>query len=126
MSAACVAAGDEPLVIRPLPGPGEVTDEVLLGYAAAFLADSPVTQDAVLRSSGRLVEVGRTYDLQLVGMPVAKYRVGLADALRRVTTDTELAERLRRAGDARAEEFAMTSLTDRYLEIYRSICPSSG
>ena len=50
----------------------------------------------------------------------------LADALRRVTTDTELAERLRRTGDARAEEFAMTSLTDRYLEIYRSICPSSG
>jgi phosphatidylinositol alpha-mannosyltransferase len=50
----------------------------------------------------------------------------LADALRRVTTDNELAERLRRAGDARAEEFAMTSLTDRYLEIYRSICPSSG
>ena len=50
----------------------------------------------------------------------------LADALRRVTTDAELAERLRRAGHARAEEFAMTSLTDRYLEIYRSICPSSG
>jgi phosphatidylinositol alpha-mannosyltransferase len=50
----------------------------------------------------------------------------LADALRRVSTDTELAERLRRAGDARAEEFAMASLTERYLEIYRSICPSSG
>jgi phosphatidylinositol alpha-mannosyltransferase len=50
----------------------------------------------------------------------------LADALRRATTDTELAERLRRTGDARAEAFAMTSLTDRYLEIYRSICPSSG
>lgn len=50
----------------------------------------------------------------------------LAEALRRVTTDIELAERLRRRGDARAEEFAMTSLTDRYLEIYRSICPSSG
>ena len=50
----------------------------------------------------------------------------LGDALRRVTTDADLAERLRRAGDARAEEFAMTSLTDRYLEIYRSICPSSG
>ena len=50
----------------------------------------------------------------------------LADALRRVSTDTELAERLRRAGDARAQEFAMASLTERYLEIYRSICPSSG
>jgi phosphatidylinositol alpha-mannosyltransferase len=45
----------------------------------------------------------------------------LAEALARV-----LASGLRRAGDARAEEFAMTSLTDRYLEIYRSICPSSN
>ncbi len=50
----------------------------------------------------------------------------LADALRRVTADTELAGRLRRTGDVRAEGFAMTSLADRYLEIYRSICPSSG
>jgi phosphatidylinositol alpha-mannosyltransferase len=49
----------------------------------------------------------------------------LADALRRVTADAELADRIRAAGDVRAEGFAMTSLTDRYLEIYRSICPSS-
>jgi phosphatidylinositol alpha-mannosyltransferase len=53
-------------------------------------------------------------------------RRALADALRRVTHDPELALRLRRAGDERADGFAMTSLTDRYLEIYRSICPSSG
>jgi len=50
----------------------------------------------------------------------------LSDALRRVTTDVTLARRLRHAGDTRAEEFAMTSLTDRYVEIYRSLCPSSG
>jgi phosphatidyl-myo-inositol alpha-mannosyltransferase len=49
----------------------------------------------------------------------------LGAALRRVATDGELARRLRRRGDARADEFAMTALTDRYLEIYRSICPSS-
>ena len=49
----------------------------------------------------------------------------LGDALARVIADRDLAERLRRAGDARAEEFAMTSLADRYVEIYRSICPSS-
>ncbi len=50
----------------------------------------------------------------------------LGDALRRVTGDTALSARLRRAGDTRAEGFAMASLTDRYLEIYRSILPSSG
>ena len=50
----------------------------------------------------------------------------LGEALGRVLADAELSNRLRRAGDARAEQFAMTSLTDRYLEIYRSICPSSN
>ena len=50
----------------------------------------------------------------------------LSDALRHVTTDHALAQRLRGTGDARAEEFAMTSLTDRYVEIYRALCPSSG
>ncbi|HSP26956.1 MAG TPA: glycosyltransferase family 4 protein [Ilumatobacteraceae bacterium] len=49
----------------------------------------------------------------------------LGEALRRVVTDHELARRLRQRGDVRAEGFAMTALTDRYLEIYRSICPSS-
>jgi phosphatidylinositol alpha-mannosyltransferase len=50
----------------------------------------------------------------------------LGDALRRVTGDEALSARLRRAGETRAEGFAMASLTDRYLEIYRSILPSSG
>jgi len=49
----------------------------------------------------------------------------LGDALARVIADRDLSNRLRTAGDSRAEEFAMTSLADRYLEIYRSICPSS-
>jgi phosphatidyl-myo-inositol alpha-mannosyltransferase len=50
----------------------------------------------------------------------------LGDAVRRAVTDETLARRLRQRGDARAEQFAMTALTDRYLEIYRSICPSSN
>jgi phosphatidylinositol alpha-mannosyltransferase len=50
----------------------------------------------------------------------------LGEALRRVVTDDGLADRLRRRGDVRADGFAMTALTDRYLEIYRSICPSSN
>ena len=50
----------------------------------------------------------------------------LGAGLRRVLADDELSRRLRRAGDRRAEEFAMTALADRYLEIYREICPSSN
>ena len=49
----------------------------------------------------------------------------LGAALARVIGDPELSTRLRTAGDARAEEFAMTSLADRYLEIYRSIIPTA-
>ncbi len=50
---------------------------------------------------------------------------GLSEALGRVITDDALARRLRHTGDMRAEQFAMTSLADRYLDIYQSICPSS-
>jgi phosphatidylinositol alpha-mannosyltransferase len=50
----------------------------------------------------------------------------LGAALHRAVSDPDLASRLRTAGAARADEFAMTSLTDRYLAIYRSICPSSA
>jgi glycosyltransferase involved in cell wall biosynthesis len=49
----------------------------------------------------------------------------LGEALGRVTTDHALSERLRGTGDVRAEGFAMTSLTDRYVEIYQSLLPSS-
>ncbi len=49
----------------------------------------------------------------------------LGEALRRAVTDTDLVRRLRRTGGERAEGFAMTALTDRYLDIYGSIGPSS-
>jgi phosphatidylinositol alpha-mannosyltransferase len=50
----------------------------------------------------------------------------LGEGLRRVLVDDELSRRLRKAGGRRAEEFAMTALADRYLEIYREIGPSSN
>ncbi len=50
----------------------------------------------------------------------------LAGALAMVIVDDDLAGRLRQAGEIRAQAFAMTTLVDRYLEIYRSICPSSA
>ncbi|MFK8022934.1 MAG: glycosyltransferase family 4 protein [Ilumatobacter sp.] len=45
----------------------------------------------------------------------------LVSALRRALTEPELAERLRVAGSARAEDFAMSALADRYVEIYHGL-----
>mgnify|MGYP001823753225 FL=1 len=45
----------------------------------------------------------------------------LADAIGRVVHDDALSDRLRAAGDERAEGFAMTALADRYVEIYRDV-----
>jgi phosphatidylinositol alpha-mannosyltransferase len=42
----------------------------------------------------------------------------LASALARAMSDRELTDRLRAAGTARADQFAMTALADRYVEIY--------
>ena len=45
----------------------------------------------------------------------------LADALRSIINDRTLADRLRDAGMQRADQFAMTSLADRYVEIYQAL-----
>ena len=42
----------------------------------------------------------------------------LAFALGRAMSDRQLTDRLRAAGIARADQFAMSSLADRYVEIY--------
>jgi phosphatidylinositol alpha-mannosyltransferase len=45
----------------------------------------------------------------------------LAAALRKVLNDQDLSDQLRDRGTSRAEDFAMTSLTDRYIEIYEQV-----
>ena len=45
----------------------------------------------------------------------------LADALRRALDDRRLADRLRTAGALRAADFAMSTLADRYVEIYQEL-----
>jgi phosphatidylinositol alpha-mannosyltransferase len=45
----------------------------------------------------------------------------LAAALQQVLTDQDLSDQLRDRGTSRAEDFAMTSLTDRYIEIYEQV-----
>lgn len=46
---------------------------------------------------------------------------GLVASLRRALTDPVGSERLRAAGRARAEQFAMSALADRYVEIYHDL-----
>jgi len=48
----------------------------------------------------------------------------LAGALHTAIYDTDVAERLRRAGEARADEFSMESLALRYVEIYQRVVSS--
>jgi phosphatidylinositol alpha-mannosyltransferase len=50
----------------------------------------------------------------------------LAGGLRRVLADTRLAERLAVAGEARAAEFAMDRLAERYLELYDGVAARRG
>jgi phosphatidylinositol alpha-mannosyltransferase len=49
----------------------------------------------------------------------------LAEALEMALGDHQLATRLREAGDRRAEQFAMSALADRYVEIYRAVIAAS-
>lgn len=48
----------------------------------------------------------------------------LSAALRTVLFDRDVAERLRRAGQQRAEQFSMTALAQRYVELYRRVIVS--
>jgi phosphatidylinositol alpha-mannosyltransferase len=50
----------------------------------------------------------------------------LAHALRAVIDDRLLASRLREAGTQRSEQFAMTALADRYVDIYRALSVGSA
>lgn len=50
----------------------------------------------------------------------------LAAALQRALTDDELVARLTAAGDRRADDFSMTTLAQRYAEIYRAVAEPVG
>lgn len=71
-SAACEAAGKAPIEILGYDTQDDATAAVALGRAAAFTADSPVTQYAVLKSDGKLELAGEVYEVVFYGMPVDK------------------------------------------------------
>ncbi|MGO4105069.1 ABC transporter substrate-binding protein [Leifsonia sp. YAF41] len=80
-SAACVAAGKAPIEILKLDTQDDITNSVVLGRAAGFAADSPVTSYAVAATKGKLEMVGDQYDSAPFGFAIAKDNGTLAQAV---------------------------------------------
>jgi polar amino acid transport system substrate-binding protein len=71
-SAACVKAGKKPIKTLSFDDQNQATNAVQLGRAQALSADSPVTEDAVHRSAGKLQLDGAIYGSAPYGIAVAK------------------------------------------------------
>jgi polar amino acid transport system substrate-binding protein len=80
-SQACVDAGQPAIELLGYDTQDEATSALTLGRADATAADSPVVGYAVLQSEGELELVGEVYDTFFYGMPVAKDREGIAEAI---------------------------------------------
>jgi polar amino acid transport system substrate-binding protein len=82
-SKACTAAGKKPINIIKIDSQDAVNQQVILGKADAFDADSPITQYAVKQSSGKLVLSSDIYGAAPYGLAVAKTNSGLKNALQK-------------------------------------------
>ena len=82
-SAACTKAGKKAITILKIDDQDQVNQAVILGKAAAFDADSPITQYAVKQSKGKLVVSGDVYGAAPYGLAVAKTNTGLQQALQK-------------------------------------------
>ena len=71
-SAACVKAGKKPITTLSFDDQNKATNAVQLGRAQALSADSPVTEDAVHRSAGKLQLDGAIYGSAPYGLATAK------------------------------------------------------
>lgn len=69
---ACKAAGKKPIKILPYENQDDAVNSVVLGKAAAFSADSPVTAYAIKQSTGKLEQAGKIMDAAPYGWPIAK------------------------------------------------------
>lgn len=79
-SEACVAAGKEPIDIKPFDTQDAATNAVVLGQVDAMSADSPVTLYAISKTEGKLQLAGETFDVAPYGIAVGKDS-GLAKAI---------------------------------------------
>jgi glycosyltransferase involved in cell wall biosynthesis len=120
--------GPGDVVLTGAVGPGEL--DALYRGAAAFVYPSlyegfglPVLEAmsrgtaCVVSASSSLPEVAGEAALPVDPLSV----VGLAEAVERVTSDPQLAARLREAGLARAARFSWDDTARRTLEVYKSV-----
>ncbi|MEO6199964.1 MAG: ABC transporter substrate-binding protein [Cryobacterium sp.] len=71
-SAACVAAGKEPIQKLKFDTQDLATNAVVLGQADAMSADSPVTLYAIAQTGDKLQPAGETFDVAPYGVVVKK------------------------------------------------------
>ncbi len=71
-SADCLKAGKKAITQLSYDAQDAATASVTLGRANALTADSPVTEDAVAQSKGKLVLAGAIYGAAPYGMPTPK------------------------------------------------------
>lgn len=71
-SKACTDAGKAAIQVLRYDTQDDATNAVVLGKADALSADSPVTLYAISKSSGKLQQAGKTFDVAPYGFPVAK------------------------------------------------------
>jgi polar amino acid transport system substrate-binding protein len=72
LSKKCTDAGKDPIKILPFPNQDDAVNAVILGKAAAFSADSPVTAYAIKQSGDKLQEAGEIREAAPYGWPVKK------------------------------------------------------
>jgi polar amino acid transport system substrate-binding protein len=69
---ACTKAGKKPIKILPYENQDDAVNSVVLGKAATFSADSPVTAYAIKQSAGKLQQAGDIMEAAPYGWPIAK------------------------------------------------------
>lgn len=69
---ACTKAGKKPIKILPYENQDDAVNAVVLGKAAAFSADSPVTAYAIKQSGTKLQQAGDIMEAAPYGWPIAK------------------------------------------------------
>jgi polar amino acid transport system substrate-binding protein len=72
ISKACTKAGKKPLKILPYESQDDAVNAVILGKAAAFSADSPVTAYAIKQAGDKLQAAGEIREAAPYGWPVKK------------------------------------------------------
>ncbi len=69
---ACTTAGKKPIKILSYENQDDAVNSVVLGKAAAFSADSPVTAYAIKQSGDKLQQAGDIMEAAPYGWPIAK------------------------------------------------------